>query len=326
MTDENLYLFTGTAEIFIQNRITRIISSFDKQQITVIKYDMEQTSFTKVLEDAYTVPFLEDIKIIILRNPTFLATKNELTADAKAFIKYLKKPVDTSIIIINASNIIPNPNNEIFKALKNYAMIIDYSDSEEIEIKGWITRTCANRNIEIRDNAINLFLEYINSDQVRMVNELEKIMDYVGDNGIIDESVVQQLVTKDLSKEIFNLIKAIIAKDLALTNQIYQTLSLQTKDVLGIIAMISNSLKELLTTAKLLKAGYSQHDISRFYNVSSSRAYYIVKDAKNFQINDLESYVIKMADLDYKIKSGKIDKNIGIELLLLQINNENSSY
>ncbi|MBR6517244.1 MAG: DNA polymerase III subunit delta [Bacilli bacterium] len=320
MVDENLYLFTGTAEIFIQNRISRIISSYDKQQVSIIKYDMEQTSFSRVLEDACTLPFLEDLKIIILRNPTFLTTKGEIANDAKNFIKYLKKPVETSIIIINATNITPNPSNEVYKALKNYAMIIDYSDSEEIEIKGWITRTAAARGIEIKDSAINLFLEYINSDQVRMVNELDKIMNYVGDGGIINEEVVKLLVTRDLSKEIFNLIKAIIAKDLIKTNKIYQTLALQTKDIQGVIAMISNSFKDLLTTAKLLKAGYSQHDISRFYNVSSSRAYYIVKDAKNFKVEDLEKYIIKMADLDYKIKSGKIDKNIGIELILLQLN------
>ena len=321
MVDENLYLFTGTAEIFIQNRISRIISSYDKQQVSIIKYDMEQTSFSRVLEDACTLPFLEDLKIIILRNPTFLTTKGDLANDAKNFIKYLKNPVETSIIIINATNITPNPANEVYKALKNYSMIIDYSDSEEIEIKGWISRTCAARNIEIKDSAINLFLEYINSDQVRMVNELDKIMNYVNDGGIIDEQVVKLLVTKDLSKEIFNLIKAIISKDLIKTNKIYQTLAIQTKDIGGVIAMISNSFKDLLTTAKLLKAGYSQHDISRFYNVSSSRAYYIVKDAKNFRIEDLENYIIKMADLDYKIKSGKIDKNIGIELILLQLNN-----
>lgn len=320
MVDENLYLFTGTAEIFIQNRISRIIASYDKQQVSIIKYDMEQTSFSRVLEDACTLPFLEDLKIIILRNPTFLTTKGEIANDAKNFIKYLKKPVETSIIIINATNITPNPSNEVYKALKNYAMIIDYSDSEEIEIKGWITRTCASKGIEIKDSAINLFLEYINSDQVRMVNELDKIMNYVGDGGIINEEVVKLLVTRDLSKEIFNLIKAIIAKDLIKTNKIYQTLALQTKDIQGVIAMISNSFKDLLTTAKLLKAGYSQHDISRFYNVSSSRAYYIVKDAKNFKVEDLEKYIIKMADLDYKIKSGKIDKNIGIELILLQLN------
>ena len=119
MVDENLYLFTGTAEIFIQNRISRIISSYDKQQVSIIKYDMEQTSFSRVLEDACTLPFLEDLKIIILRNPTFLTTKGEIANDAKNFIKYLKKPVETSIIIINATNITPNPSNEVYKALKN---------------------------------------------------------------------------------------------------------------------------------------------------------------------------------------------------------------
>lgn len=321
MVDENLYLMTGTAEIFIKNRITRIISSYDKKKLAIIKYDMEQTSLSNVLEDACTIPFLEDIKVIILRNPTFLSTKIDITPEVKAFNKYLKNPVETTILIIDATNININSSNEIYKNLKNYAMIIDYSNSEEVEIKGWITRTAANHNIEIKDTAINLFLEYINSDQIRMVNELDKLIDYVGDGGIIDEETVKLLVSKDLSKEVFNLVKAIIAKDVVKTNQIYQTLTLQTKDILGVISMISNTFKELLTTAKLLKANYSQHDISRFYNISSGRAYYLVKDAKSFQIDDLTKYVIKMADLDYKIKSGKIDKTIGIELILLQINN-----
>ena len=81
MVDENLYLFTGTAEIFIQNRISRIISSYDKQQVSIIKYDMEQTSFSRVLEDACTLPFLEDLKIIILR-------KLEGQKDFQAFLGY----------------------------------------------------------------------------------------------------------------------------------------------------------------------------------------------------------------------------------------------
>lgn len=319
MKDENLYLFTGTAEIFIKNRITRIIGSFEKKQLTIIKYDMESTSLSKVLEDACTFPFLEDLKIIILRNPTFLQNKLELTTDVKSFIKYLKNPTETTILIIDASNININQSNEIYKNLKNYAMIIDYSDSEEIEIKGWMMRSASARNIEIKDSAVNIFLEYINSDQTRMVNELEKMMDYVGDSGTITEDVVKLLVTKDLSKEVFNLIKALINKDIVEANLIFQSLQSQTKDISGIIAMISNSFKDLLTTSKLLKSGYSQQDIAKLYNVSNSRAYYIVKDAKAFRIKDLEEYVIKMADLDYKIKSGKIDKNIGMELILLQL-------
>lgn len=319
MNDSNLYLFTGTAEIFIQNRIQRIISNYNNYNVTIIKHDMEQISLAQVLEDACTAPFLEDMKIIILRNPSFLSQKMEMTNEVKTFIRYLKNPVDTTILIINASNININQSNEIYKVLKLSAEIIDYSDSEEVEIKGWITRTCAVQNIEITQTAIDLFLEYINSDQVRMVNELEKMIHYVGPSGIINEEVVKLLVTKDLSKEVFNLIKAIINQDVSKANEIYQVLASQTKDVMGIITLLANSFKDLLTTSKLLKAGYGQNDISRYYNVSYGRAYYIIKDAKNFKTEVLEEYVKKMAELDWKIKSGKIDKNIGIELLLLQL-------
>ena len=318
MNDENLYFFTGTSEIFIKNRIQRIINSYDKKQIAINKYDMETTSLSEVLEDACTIPFLEDIKILILRNPKFLEDK-QAPNDSKQFIKYLKNPLNTTVLIIDATNLQINQTNEITKALKNYAMIIDYSNTQEVEIQGWMKRTCGNHNIELRDSAIKLFLEYIDQDQARMVNELEKMMAYVGDNGVIDESVVKLLVTRDLSKEVYHLIEAIINRDLKKATEIYQTLSNQTKDVQGIITMISNEFKTLFTTLKLLKIGYNQHDIARMYNISSGRAYYCIKNAKNFTIDSLANYIKKMADLDYKIKSGKVDKNIGIQLILLTI-------
>ena len=52
MKDEDLiYLFTGTSEIFIKNRMNRIIQSFNKYEYTIIKYDMETTSLSTVLFD-----------------------------------------------------------------------------------------------------------------------------------------------------------------------------------------------------------------------------------------------------------------------------------
>ena len=42
----------------------------------------------------------------------------------------------------------------------------------------------------------------------------------------------------------------------------------------------------------------------------------MVRDAKSFKVDVLEDYVRKMATLDYQIKSGQIDKNIGLELAL----------
>lgn len=324
MKDEDLiYLFTGTSEIFIKNRMNRIIQSFNKYEYTIIKYDMETTSLSTVLSDAITVPFLEELKIIILKNPKFLTKTATSTKDEiKAMIKYLKNPCDSTLLIIDATNTVINQSNEIYKMLKNVARIIDYPDPEEIELKGWIVRSFDANSIDIKDDALTLLLEYIGDDQARLSQEIDKLSSYVGKGGTIRKEDIKLLVPKNINNEIYLLIKAIINHDLALTNQIYDNLITHTKDSLTIFSLISNKFKELLSTYKLLKYGYSQSDIAKFYNVSTGKAYYIVQEARAFKLSDLEFYIDKLAELDYQIKSGKLDKTIGLELLLLKLPKE----
>lgn len=324
MKDEDLiYLFTGTSEIFIKNRMNRIIQSFNKYEYTIIKYDMETTSLSTVLSDAITVPFLEELKIIILKNPKFLTKSATSTKDEiKAMLKYLKNPCDSTLLIIDATNTVINQSNEIYKMLKNVARIIDYPDPEEIELKGWIVRSFDANGIDIKDDALTLLLEYIGDDQARLSQEIDKLSSYVGKGGTIRKEDIKLLVPKNINNEIYLLIKAIINHDLALTNQIYDNLITHTKDSLTLFSLISNKFKELLSTYRLLKYGYSQSDIAKFYNVSTGKAYYIVQEARAFKLSDLEFYIDKLAELDYQIKSGKLDKTIGLELLLLKLPKE----
>ena len=324
MKDEDLiYLFTGTSEIFIKNRMNRIIQSFNKYEYTIIKYDMETTSLSTVLSDAITVPFLEELKIIILKNPKFLTKSATSTKDEiKAMLKYLKNPCDSTLLIIDATNTVINQSNEIYKMLKNVARIIDYPDPEEIELKGWIVRSFDANGIDIKDDALTLLLEYIGDDQARLSQEIDKLSSYVGKGGTIRKEDIKLLVPKNINNEIYLLIQAIINHDLALTNQIYDNLITHTKDSLTIFSLISNKFKELLSTYRLLKYGYSQSDIAKFYNVSTGKAYYIVQEARAFKLSDLEFYIDKLAELDYQIKSGKLDKTIGLELLLLKLPKE----
>lgn len=324
MKDEDLiYLFTGTSEIFIKNRMNRIIQSFNKYEYTIIKYDMEITSLSTVLSDAITVPFLEELKIIILKNPKFLTKSATSTKDEiKAMLKYLKNPCDSTLLIIDATNTVINQSNEIYKMLKNVARIIDYPDPEEIELKGWIVRSFDANGIDIKDDALTLLLEYIGDDQARLSQEIDKLSSYVGKGGTIRKEDIKLLVPKNINNEIYLLIKAIINHDLALTNQIYDNLITHTKDSLTIFSLISNKFKELLSTYRLLKYGYSQSDIAKFYNVSTGKAYYIVQEARAFKLSDLEFYIDKLAELDYQIKSGKLEKTIGLELLLLKLPKE----
>lgn len=141
--------------------------------------------------------------------------------------------------------------NEIYKTLRNVARIIDYPEPEEIEIKGWIVRSFDSNNIDIKDDALNLLMEYIGDDQSRLSQEINKLTSYIGRGGTIYKKDIKLLVPKNVNNEIYHLIKAIINHDLNENLQIYNNLSNNTKDPLMIISLISNKFKELLSTLRL---------------------------------------------------------------------------
>ena len=318
MEQDTLYLFTGSEEPVIRTRINRLIDELSKTPSDVIKYDMDLTSFKKVISEAVTIPFLQEQKILILRNPKFLQTTN-VTNDLKEFNNYLQKPNPTSIIIIDATNININPESLIYKTLIKKASIIDIKRLEDIEFGGMIVRKLSLNGVTIRDDALKLLLTYLNHDLIRADNEIEKLSLYAGNGGVITSNDVELLVNKDLEDDIFNLAKAIVTKNRTTILKIYNELALNTNDTLGLLGMISKAFIELLITSKLLLAGFNNQDIATICNISKGRAYYLVKDAKAFKIEELNRYIENLADLDYKIKTGQISKNIGLELLLLKL-------
>ena len=64
---------------------------------------------------------------------------------------------------------------------------------------------------------------------------------------------------------------------------------------------------------------YNQSEISSKLNLNSNRVYYMMKDVSNITTEKMEKYIIKLADLDLRIKTGLIDKKIGFEEFLYGI-------
>ena len=106
--------------------------------------------------------------------------------------------------MIDATDMKIHQANEVYKVLKNVALIINYDESQEVELKGWVKRTFNSNNVEIRDDALNLFMQYLNNNQIRMEQEIEKLVSYVGSGGVINTDIINLLINKDLSNEIFN--------------------------------------------------------------------------------------------------------------------------
>lgn len=314
---KNIYLFIGNEPLIIKNKIDKLIESIHTDQLNTTIYNLEEVNIAVAIQDAMTPPFLSKNKIIILRNPLFLTNaKYDIKHNLTMFIDYLNNPLDSTYLIIDAAGLTINEKNDIYSKLKAKAEISDTKELCQVQIDGWLKRQFEVNGIEIKDDAINLFFERVGKNLIIAKNEVDKLLNYIYPKKVVTVRDVNEVVTKESELEGFALTNAIIDKNKEKTINIYNELLKNGKDVMQLINLVSRSMMDMLVVSHMIAKGYQQLDIAQAMNVSTGRAYYLMKNTKAFKMQAIEDNVNKLATLDYKIKSGQIDPNSGLELFI----------
>lgn len=314
---KNIYLFSGKEELMIKTKIDKLVSSLTTNQFNITSYDMQQNNVAMAIQDALTPPFLADNKVVIINNPIFLTKqKSEIEHRIDSLIDYVNNPLDTTVLIINASGLEIDPNNEVYKVLKQKAELSETRELSDVEMKGWLKRKFGIAGKEISDEAVNEFFERIDWNLLVASNEFEKVLNYVGERENVTIDDVTKVVVKEIETDVFSLLRALEEGKKKKIILIYQDLVKAGNDPTKLLALVSKSLRETYNVIVMLDASYKQVDIAKTLGVSTGRAYYIIKAARSFKKENLEHLIVKLHDLDYKIKSGKVDKNTGFEMFL----------
>lgn len=315
-----VYLYKGDERYLTNTKINRVIKDSKADEINITSYDCSEVNVEKAVFDALTPAFLGGNKVVIITNPVFLEKeKEEKNHNTKLLKSYIDNPMDSTYMIINASGMKVNEKLDIVKALMKKACVINTNGISEVEFRGWLERECAVQNVAIEKAAIATIYRAFGTNLAQAKNEVDKLISYVGAGNTITEEVLDNVMSKGNSNDIYSLINAIFKGQKQKAIEIYLELSKYEKDASIFVNMITKSFRESLLVKMMVEKGLTQEEISSKMKISSSRAYYMIKDSANFKKEALESYIIKLAELDYNIKSGKIDKKIGFEQFLLGI-------
>ncbi|WKB36891.1 DNA polymerase III subunit delta [Terrilactibacillus sp. S3-3] len=103
-----VYLLYGTQSYLIQLLKKNIVAEAltkDERDFNLSRYDMLEVSVEAALEDAETLPFMGEKRVVILENPYFLTNekpKTKVEHDLARFIHYLENPSQDTVLIIYA--------------------------------------------------------------------------------------------------------------------------------------------------------------------------------------------------------------------------------
>lgn len=299
----NLYLFYGNNKTIINNKINNIVDKYNIVENNIIKYDLED-NLDNIIEEASMISLFGDTKLIII-NTTF---KEELDIDKLE--DYLKN-YNTNSYLVFVSNDKIDTRRKLYKLITKYGTVEDVSNDNNY-IRSYIKEYIKDYKIDI-----NYFLSKVNDDLDNIKNELDKLMLYKLEDKNITNNDIDDLVISNIEDDIFALTDSVINRNIDRSLELYNKFMEKNYEPIYIIGLLGNQFTLLYQVKKLYNMGKNNNDIASILNVHPYRVKLAIQNSYYYTESDLIKYIYKLANLDKDIKTGNIDKTLGLELFLI---------
>ena len=305
-----LYLLYGDA-FGIENEVKKIIQASKIDDINISKYDLDAYNYKDILEDASSVSLFDDKKLIIVSNASIF-TSAKSGVDLEDFEKYIENYNPNTIVIFTTENKI-DERKKVTKLIKKHGVVKDFviDDDPKTFIKNLFD------DYKIDNDTINYFISFVGNDNFNIKNEVEKLKLYKEDK-IITKEDIDLITTKNIDDDLFKLMNYILEDDKIKAIESYHNMLLYSVEPIQILISLANRYRLTYQVKTLVKIGYTDGDIAKELKTSPGHVYYLKKDSMNYSNKYLLDQIKTLADLDFKIKSGKIEDKLGLELYILK--------
>lgn len=311
-----IYLLYGTNTSFLSKYIKKVLTENDLTELDTTKYDLENTNLTEILDDASTMSLFNDLKAIVVDNAyIFTGITSKLEQPLNLLEDYLNNPNPNVILIFTVNHEKLDERKKIVKKIKKDYKVEMFNKIDNIS--NYVTEILGEYKMSNKD--INLFINRVGDNLGIIDNEIEKMKTYKDNDLTITENDILSLTEKSIDTDIFKLIDNIINKNINEAITSYREMLKYNEEPIKIIIMLSNKIRMMYQAKTLSNKGYSKKDIDEIIGGHPYAIQLALNNSRNYKASDLLKYIEALADLDYEIKSGKSNKDIALELFLINM-------
>lgn len=307
-----IYLLYGALDTLINDYINNIIKKTKIDDINISKYN-EEDLLSNIIEDASTISLFDEKKMIIVNNSQLFSTKKNIdTSDLENYINNFN-PNTIIIFISNADTI--DTRRKLYKLIKEKGKIEEFN--KITNINSYVKKLFDEYTISY--NTVNLLIKRVGTDLNSLTNEAEKLKIYKIDDKIITDKDIIDCTCENIDINIFKFIDNIINKNKKESITTYKEMLKIGEEPIKIIVMLANQFRLMYQAKYLSSKGYSEDDIAIKLQAKKYPVHLALQKGYRYSPEILLKHLEELADLDIKIKSGEIDKNLALELFLLRI-------
>ena len=310
------YIITSDDKEAVNDKIEGIKKSI-KKELDVSVYDLATDSLYNVIDELSTVSMFDEVKFVVV----------------KSLDKINKVPENILVELLNLMNNLNIENFLVFVAVENidfriecYAKVRQFSTLVDIKTKNipmdkYATQIFEGDGYKIDNDALSLLISY-SPNLANLKQSIEILECYKADDKRITNLDVLKMIQKHLDDSIWKFVELVLLDDKKEIMKSYKEFKILNPNPTYIISMLIAKFQELYNCYIIARGARSkeeaQNEIQKLFGVTQGRAYYMVKNTRNTNLNTIKSNLDYLLKLDLKIKSGLINDDLGLELYFLR--------
>lgn len=246
-------------------------------------------------------PMFQEKKLIVLRD----VFQNQEFKDT--FLQNRQKFIDSKDIIIFQEEGEISPKDAFPKFLLESTKAQGFDLLEGQKLKNWVNKEFKKYGAEIDPQAVGTIINYVGDDLWRISNEIQKLAAFKKDEKITAEDV-KLLVRPQIETDIFKTIDALAARNKKQAISFIHEHLERGDNPLYLLSMINFQFRNLLVVKETGKLNFRPYFVRKILGL-----------AQRFTVEDLRRIYREIFETDLKIKTGQLDPQTALDLLITAV-------
>jgi DNA polymerase III subunit delta len=302
--------------------LTDKLLSPEERELGIIKFDTSESAVETAVLEAETMSFFGGRKLVLVRDQSVFAAaakEGKLQHDTDRLLAYLKQPLDSTVMVFIVHSEKLDERRKVVKVLKEADALIAFQELEGVELVRWVLRRVSGQGRSIDEPAAERLIHRMGNNLQTLSQETDKLCLHVGQGGTIESFHIDNLTVPTLEEDVFALIDACVSSRIERAIALYRQLLIRKEEPIKIAALVARQFRMMLQIKELEQRSYSQQQIASQIGVHPYAVKLAAEKARSWTPERLAKHVHGIAELDYKMKTGQIDKELGLELFFLSI-------
>jgi DNA polymerase-3 subunit delta len=311
-----VFIFLYGPDIYrSKQKIKEIIKYYKESCVSGLNlrfFEGENLIFQNFLEEIQQVSIFNERKLLVLKNS--FSNKDF----KKSFLKNSEKFIQLNNIILFYEEKEMSQKDPLFVFLKKEAKCQEFKLLNNQKLGIWIEKEFSIYKKKISQNAIQLLIDFVGNNLWQLSSEIKKLANYKREERIGIEEI-ELLVNSKIETDIFKTIEAMAMKNKKQALILLHKHLEKGDNSLYLLSMISFQFRNLLIIKELIQKNIPYNLLAKESKLHPFIVRKIYSQTQKFELEELKKIYQKIFQIDLKIKTGKIEPQLALDLFIAEI-------